>query len=156
MTALTLYLLRHGQATQTTGADTDRTLTEAGRRDVANVIEARAKALCHVQMILASPYRRARETAALAIEKLDFRGELLVCDELRPDGNVTALADFVESLGVSAVLLVTHQPFIGELATTLTGDSRLRAIDTAWLVALQTEALVPGFARLRWIQTPPR
>tara|TARA_R110000787_G_scaffold138268_1_gene251925 strand:- start:5 stop:451 length:447 start_codon:yes stop_codon:yes gene_type:complete len=147
--------MRHGQASQLASTDADRALTETGRRDVVRVVEARSQALGTVQAILASPYRRARETAALAIKTLDFNGQLLVCNELRPDGNIAALVDFLEKLDVSSVLLVTHQPLIGELASTLTGDPRLRAIDTAWLLGLQTEALAPGFARLLWVQTPP-
>lgn len=147
--------MRHGQASQLASTDADRALTETGRRDVVNVVEARSQALGTVQVILASPYRRARETAALAIKTLDFSGQLLVCDELRPDGNIAALVEFIEQLGVSSVLLATHQPLIGEMAAALTGDPQLRAMNTAWLLALQTEALAPGFARLLWVQTPP-
>lgn len=148
--------MRHGMAVNVAGAgaDAERPLTEQGRRQVAAVIDRREAVLGDLEMIITSPYLRTRQTAGIVSERLNFQGELLVCDELTPDSNITVLAGLLNKLNPVAALLVTHQPFIGNVLSALVGDSQLRAIEPAWLVALETEAISPGYADLAWLQMP--
>ncbi len=158
-----LYFMRHGKAANRPGAeliaDAQRPLTDEGRKDVAEVIDKRIASLKGLEIILTSPYLRARETARVVLERLElkgqsFSGEFLVCDELVPESNPGAVTKVLNQLNAESVLLTTHQPLIGNVLSTLVGDPQLQAIDPAWLVALETDTILPGFANLRWLQMP--
>ena len=149
-----LFFLRHGEAEARAANDAERRLTPAGERDVLGVIESRRAELAEIELIVTSPYRRARQTAKIAAQCLGFDRELLITEELEPGGDPQALFRFIDSLNVDSVLLVTHQPFVGKVLSLLSGDAIWLSTGTANLVALQTQALAPGFADVRWAQMP--
>ncbi len=149
-----LFFLRHGEAQARAASDAERQLTPAGEGDVLGVIEARHTELAGIELIVTSPYRRALQTAKIAAQTLGFDRELLVTEQLQPGGEPQALLRFIDSLNVSSILLVTHQPLIGNVLSLLSGDSIWLATGTANLVALQAEALAPGFADVSWAQMP--
>lgn len=146
-------MMRHGQAAMTGGADAERPLTDTGRGEVRGVI-ARRTAELNPQVIACSPYRRARETAAIVTETLAFAGDLLISEQLTPDNSVRAVVKWLAMLDEDALMLVSHQPLIGELASNLTGDARWLAIQPGWLLALEMTAIAPGFAELIWLEAP--
>ena len=159
-----LYFMRHGKAAHIQGADAQRPLTDDGRRDVAAVVDSRIDALSNVGLILTSPYRRARETAEIALERINhcrvgrneqgFQGELLICDELVSESNFTILAKLLNELNADSILLTTHQPLVGQVVSTLVDDPRLQAMEPAWLAAVETDAVAPGFGELLWLERP--
>ncbi|OUS11305.1 phosphohistidine phosphatase SixA [Gammaproteobacteria bacterium 53_120_T64] len=149
-----LFFLRHGEAEAYAASDAERRLTATGEEAVRGVIDARREALAGVELIVTSPYRRARQTAQIAAHCLDFERELLVTEHLQPGGDRQGLFRFIETLQANSILLVTHQPFVGKVLSLLSGDKQWLATGTANLVALQAEALVPGFADVRWAQLP--
>ena len=120
------YLVRHGIAhPDRGGGDFDRSLTEDGisrmRRVVAGlhrVMKVRPAAIC------SSPLRRTLQTAELIREGLDIP-DLMLCDWLAPDGNPGEFGTTLQSVS-DAVILVGHQPGLGELASRmLTGTDDL-------------------------------
>ncbi len=149
-----LFFLRHGEAEAHASSDAERRLTPAGENDVRGVIESRRSELAGLELIVTSPYRRAQQTASIAAQCLGFERQLRVAEQLQPGGDPRSLFDFIAGLNVNSLLLVTHQPFVGKVLSQLSGDNRWLGIGTANLVALQTEALVPGFADVRWAQLP--
>jgi len=149
-----LFLLRHGEAEPRAASDAERHLTGRGEKEVQAVIESRQAELAGVKLIVTSPYRRALQTAKIAAQVLGFSQELLVTEQLEPGGKPRALLDFIDALEVESVLLVTHQPLVGNVLSLLSGDNVWLGTGTANLVALQAEALAPGFADVRWAQTP--
>ena len=84
-----IYLLRHGiaenGAARATGfrAGTDR----RGPGETAPRVEARAAAGVAPDMILSSPYRRAVETAEVAVEVLGFEGKIVRTRALVPEAS---------------------------------------------------------------------
>ena len=68
-----IYILRHGEAEDEGNgvADRDRKLTAKGKRDLKDVLRVARKAEVAPGLILSSPLRRARETAAIASEVLE-------------------------------------------------------------------------------------
>ncbi|KTT42489.1 phosphohistidine phosphatase, partial [Pseudomonas oryzihabitans] len=69
-----LWLLRHGEAEARAPSDELRELTVAGR---AAVLRSAAQLQdADLQLILASPYVRARQTAVLVQQHLAWAGEL--------------------------------------------------------------------------------
>jgi phosphohistidine phosphatase len=140
-----LYVMRHGPAEDRapSGRDFDRKLTEAG----CEVVRRAALALRDRRgpeplRLLASPYRRARETAELVATALigspDFElHEDLGCDAGLPLSLVRALA----REGRDA-LLVGHQPTVEELVRSLVHPARVplhAGFRTATIVTLEHE-----------------
>jgi len=149
-----LFFLRHGEAEIRAASDPERRLTPHGEGDVQGVIESRREELSGIELIVTSPYRRARQTAQIAAQCLGFDRELLITEALEPGGDPQTLFRFIDSLDVDSVLLVTHQPFVGKVLSLLSGDTIWLSTGTANLVALQTQALAPDFADVCWAQVP--
>ncbi len=149
-----LFFLRHGEAEARAASDAERRLTPRGEGDVLGVIESRRAELAGVELIVTSPYRRALQTAKIAAQALDFDQELLVTEQLEPGAEPQALFAFIDALDAKSILLVTHQPLVGNVLSLLSGDNVWQGAGTANLVALQTQAPVPGFADVHWAQIP--
>ena len=116
-----IYLLRHGDAEDGNGDDSARRLTSKGARQARDAGRALAALDVSIDSCLASPKRRASETASLACEALPIEPETAA--ELRGGGfNSLAL-----SAGRGNVLLVGHEPdFSDELARLTGAKAKLR------------------------------
>jgi len=127
-----VLLLRHGIAeTPSSGrVDEERRLTVEGARVLAEVAAGMRALALPVEAIVSSPLRRARETAAIvaAAYHLEDRidAERALAPGAGPDAAIAALAVYREA---TAVLLVGHQPNLGEIASTM-------LVGTAGLVPL--------------------
>ena len=73
---------------------------------------------------------------------------------LTPDGSPRGLVALVEGGEVREVLLVSHQPLVGELLCWLCDDDSLAPMGTAHLVALELTAFARGGAQLLWREWP--
>lgn len=150
-----LYVLRHGEAEPRAPSDAERRLTAHGKAQVRAVAMAAAARLDNLQRVISSPYRRARETAAELLRALDSSAELVIDPALTPESPLRDLDSLVECGGAGEVLLVSHQPLVGELVRWLCDEDRLEPMGTAHLVALELTAFVRGGARLLWRERPP-
>jgi len=110
-----IYLLRHGDAEDGNGDDAGRRLTSKGAGQARNAGRALAALDACIDSCLASPKRRAAETASLACEALGLKPE--VARDLQG-------GDF-DALGLTAgrghVLLVGHEPDFSNEVARLTG-----------------------------------
>jgi len=113
-------LFRHGIAAdheKWDGPDSQRPLTPKG----ADKTRQAAAGLLHMEVtpthLLTSPYVRARETAKLVRDALEFHPEIQVCDELLPTSPPDKLMVLLNSLPQDAcVICVGHEPHLGEAA----------------------------------------
>lgn len=122
-----LYLVRHGIAQEPSlvARDEDRRLTEEGARELAAI----GRGLKHLgvapALILTSPLARAVQTAGILAHELDGDQPARVWNPLAPGHSaeriVDAIAEFDEA---TALMLVGHQPTMGEIASTLVTGSR--------------------------------
>ena len=113
-----LVLLRHGIAEpRQAGRDhPDRALTVAGRQRTRLVMAALVKRGLRLDRLLTSPYRRALQTAELALEA-GLAPTLALDERLEPGGDLaTVLTPFDGAIG-----LVGHEPDLGDLACGLLG-----------------------------------
>ena len=113
-----LVLLRHGIAEpRLAGEDhPDRPLTAAGRQRTQWVMAALVQRGLRLDHLLSSPYRRALQTAELALAAGLAPG-LGVDERLKPGGPLQPLLTaFDGRLG-----LVGHEPDLGDLACALVG-----------------------------------
>src|SRR5436190_408448 len=137
-----IYLMRHGQSPSVAEAgvesDFDRPLSAEGRAEArkaaANLLAQGAKPA----VILASPLLRAQQTAKEAASVLKPAPKVVTYEPLSnqiPGPEVyERLLD--GSIKESELLMIGHQPQLGELAGHLLGDSF--QIKTAGVIALET------------------
>ena len=151
-----VYLVRHGIAhPDRGGGDFDRSLTDDGisrmRRIVAGLrwaMKVRPAAIC------SSPLRRTVQTAELIREGLDIP-DLILCDWLAPDGDPGGFGTTLQSVS-DAVILVGHQPGLGELASRmLTGTDDLACLPfkKGAVACIQLPEL-GSRGQLQWFMTP--
>ncbi|HYI95309.1 MAG TPA: phosphohistidine phosphatase SixA [Bryobacteraceae bacterium] len=111
-----VYLLRHGiaQDDSPTGRDSDRPLTEEGRRKLRDVLKVLSSAGIKPETIVSSPYLRARQTAEIAQELLGYKDELVFTDALTPDSDPEAVWQELRTShsGVKSIILASHEPLM--------------------------------------------
>jgi phosphohistidine phosphatase len=160
---MNLYILRHGLAvergTAGYGKDSDRPLTPKGERKVWKVAEAMETLKLSFDLILSSPYTRARQTAQIVAEAFNARRELELTDALTPNGNARRLIELINAIDPAPqnLLLVGHEPYLSELISLLvTGDADSSVVlKKGGLCLLAVESLKPGrCAALEWLLTP--
>ena len=160
---MNLYILRHGIAVEPGSPgfedDADRPLTPEGERKLRRITEAMGALELGFDLILSSPYVRARQTAEIVAEALKARKRLASSDDLVPGGSAAKLIEHLGQLRPQPddVLLVGHEPYLSELISLLvsgTESSRV-VLKKGGLCKLTTESLKHGrCATLLWLLTP--
>ena len=142
----TFYLVRHAEAERGTSTpDAERQLTPAGRA----AFEALARTLApsvKLVRIVASPYRRARETGAILAAATGAR---LQVDAALAPGRCTGpeVLALARTAG-GGVALVGHNPEMAEAMILAAGGDR--AVPPGTVAAVETG---PD-GRLAWLRTP--
>jgi phosphohistidine phosphatase len=158
-----LYVLRHGIAVEpgTPGyaTDADRPLTPEGERKMRQIVGAMEALGLSFDLILSSPYVRARQTAEIVVEVLKARKKLELSNSLTPDGSTKKLVELLNSIKPSpeSVLVVGHEPFLSGLISLLISGREAFAVvmKKGGFCKLSTESLKPGrCAALEWLLTP--
>lgn len=149
-----VWILRHGQAEPSAINDAERRLTDAGRAEVADMAEQLAGHA--LEAIIASPYRRAQQTAELMREQLGFRRSIITVEWLTPDSDPFAVLDELADRVEGEVLLVSHQPLVGQLLSLLVDGHRQRhyPMPTAALACLEMPLPAVGVAGLISLADP--
>lgn len=150
-----LLVMRHGEAGPG-HPDVERELTGHGQQEVRRMAAwlADRDDLAGLRL-LASPYRRARQSAAALAEALEAEVETLPL--ITPDDPPQAVADWLlEQSPGRPLLLVSHMPLVGALTGLLVeGRSDLGlAFPTAGVAELEAEVWAAGCARLARFMTP--
>lgn len=144
-----LLIMRHGEAGP--GApDAERELTGRGRREAERMAAwlAERDDLAGLRL-LASPYRRARQTAAIVGEALGLEAEAL--SFITPDDPPRAVADWLLAQPQGRpLLLVSHMPLVGALTGLLVEGRADRGLGfpTAAVAELEADVWAAGCARL--------
>lgn len=156
---MTIYLLRHGIAEDqnSSGKDSDRELTEDGRKELKRTLKVAANADVKPALILTSPYVRACDTAALAKKALGTKEDLLETKTLVPDGKPQLVwAEMCDHRKEKSLMLVSHNPLIEQLVCFLLDTPTLRFdFKKGVIVALELENFrgQPDGV-LRWVLSP--
>ena len=137
-------------------SDAERALTQQGRDDVKQVVQSLQAELEGLDLIVTSPYLRARETTEIVQQNLVAKKQISISRKLEPSGGPKDLLEFIDTLNVDTILLVTHQPLVGNILSLLSGDNTWLTTGTANLVGLEMAAPVPGFASVFCSSIPLR
>ena len=154
-----LYLIRHGIAVERSLAFSDDALRPLSLRGTDNMRqEAEGLRALGVSpdVILTSPLVRARQTAEVLVEGLDVREGLVEAEALAPAGGLSTVLELLAAEPARRqVVLVGHEPGIGELAARLVGLRAPMAFKKGAVCRVDLDVVPPtGPGSLRWFATP--
>lgn len=158
--SLVIYIMRHGIAEDSTpsGDDADRRLTPEGRRKVVEVARGLKAIEVKPTAIFSSPLPRALETATLTASVLDADLDVETLLTLGPGYEAKATMNSLPAQKGESVMLVGHQPHLGELASCLlTGSQSLvpLAFKKGGVAAIEVASLPPRApGALLWYMNP--
>ena len=149
-----LYLMRHGAALSA-AEDPERPLSPAGVAQVQVAAAALRRLGIAPDFIAASPKRRARQTAALVAEAVNFPySDIVVTSHLEPEVDPIKVLAWLEEEGDGrTMLLAGHLPLLPHLAALLAGSGTRLQLETAGLCGISLDDLVPGGGELRCLLT---
>ena len=160
---MNLFILRHGLAGEPGDpaykSDSERPLTPKGRRKLRDVTDAMNALELAFELILSSPYARAKQTAEIVAEAFGAEKKLELSDSLTPSGSTRELIELLKrrTPPLKSVLLVGHEPYLSGLISLLvSGSSGFHvALKKAGLCRLEVESLRQGrCAELVWLLSP--
>jgi len=154
-----LYLIRHAIADEpgdTWPDDTKRPLTAEGISRMRKAARGLVRLGVHLDVVLASPLVRARQTAEIVAAAFDQRPPVVTATSLAPAGDYTDLLDDLQKHAKRThIALVGHEPGIGELAARLAGSRRRFEFKKGSVCRIDVESIPPGRpGSLRWFVTP--
>jgi phosphohistidine phosphatase len=154
-----LYIFRHGIAEDAGPgmADSDRALTEEGKRKTADVVRTARRAGTEPSLIISSPYKRAVETARIAMDGFRYRGELIQTQALVPHGSPEDVWNELKDYRAEpSILLAGHEPLLSHLVAHLLSSPALRIeMKKACMVRIDFSSLGNApHGTLRWMIHP--
>lgn len=151
-----VFVLRHGQAEAQLTTDEARNLTAKGRADVAASVNSSLSDLKRIQEIWASPLVRAQQTAYIARDILAAQGiqvQIKTTDLITPESDPTGLFDALQATTINSVLLVSHQPFVGDFIDLFCGSPRgAHPMNTSSLALIECDIAARACGELRWLR----
>lgn len=160
---MNIFILRHGIAVErgTKGFEKDsvRPLTPKGKRQLRKSAAAMRQMKLRFDLILSSPYERAKRTAEIIAEELKLKKRLKFSDLLKYENEPVELVGHLTILKPAPknLLLVGHEPYLSRLISWLTSGNEEMAMDLkkGGLCKLEVEKLtVKKCAQLAWLLTP--
>jgi phosphohistidine phosphatase len=152
-----IYLMQHGQAFSEE-ADPERSLTPEGEDQIV----ASAKALQNIgislDLVVASPKKRARQTAEIVARRLDYPvDDIKVTETLQPTAPAPDAIAFLRAYeDKTRVLLAGHLPSLGEIASDLLSEGSKVAIHFSMggVCRIDVDLLERGSGELKWVIAP--
>jgi phosphohistidine phosphatase len=128
---MNIYFLRHAEALPEDAvniqSDAERPLAEEGKQQVARVAGLISRRGLTFDLVLTSPLTRTRETAEGLLTQLGRSpAEAIDMNHLEPGGSTKKLMKHLRSLEALNVLLVGHNPDLGEHIAYLIGSRKAR------------------------------
>src|SRR4051812_9901081 len=121
---MNIHLLRHGVAAAKDDpsfvSDSERPLTGKGIKRMRKAVRGIGRLDIEFDVILTSPLIRARQTAEIVADALGFDSAIEEIGELAPDSTSDRLLSVLSRFnGQENILLVGHEPFLGQFAGVL-------------------------------------
>lgn len=113
------YIARHGEAVAVGApgvySDFDRHLSPAGVAKLQKQAQGLQRMGAQWQKVLSSPLLRARQTAEILNQPIQAALEMTEALGDRP--SIQTLVSTLQQIQETQILLVTHQPFVGQLTS---------------------------------------
>ncbi|MGI8965389.1 MAG: phosphohistidine phosphatase SixA [Limisphaerales bacterium] len=160
-TGMNLYILRHalaGERSSRYPEDTKRPITKKGKKETRAAAKGMRKLDLKFDLILSSPFTRAKQTAEVVAEVFKFK-ELRYSKHLASEANPQSLISELNKSYSSRknILLVGHEPYLSQLISVLTSGDKKLSLDfkKSGLCKLTVDKLRFGrCADLQWLLTP--
>jgi phosphohistidine phosphatase len=125
---MNLYIIRHAiavdEGTSDYDSDSERPLTDKGRKKMRQIAKGLRALGVEFDLILSSPYVRARETAEILADVFKMKKKIAFSDNLIPIAEPNLLiAEVNESHSVDSLALIGHEPHLSSLVGLLTAES---------------------------------
>ncbi|MBI5953499.1 MAG: phosphohistidine phosphatase SixA [Chloroflexi bacterium] len=121
---MNLYLIRHAIAVEEYEDDSQRPLTDKGKKKMRQIAKGLRALGVEFDLILSSPYVRAVETAEILADVLKVKKDVQFSENLVPSGGPEALiAELNEKYKADSIALVGHEPFLSALIGLLVADN---------------------------------
>jgi phosphohistidine phosphatase len=158
---MNLYIVRHAIAVEegTPGyeEDSQRPLTDDGRKKMKKIVKGLRQLDVNLDLILTSPYVRARDTAEILASGFKMKAKMLFTDNLIPEGNFDKLIDEILEKNVDSLALVGHEPMLSSFIGFLMNgspDSKI-TLKKGGVCLLRADNLrQERRAVLQWLLTP--
>jgi phosphohistidine phosphatase len=160
---MNIFILRHGIAVErgTKGFEknSERPLTSKGKRQLKKSTAAMKKMKLRFDLILSSPYERAKKTAEIVANGLKLKKRMKFSDLLKYESDpVELISQLIALKPVSKdLLLVGHEPYLTHFISLLVSGNEDMAMDLkkGGLCKLEAEKIHPGkCAHIEWLLTP--
>jgi phosphohistidine phosphatase len=125
---MNIYIIRHAIAvdrgTPEYEDDSQRPLTDKGKKKMRQIARGLLALGVDFDLILSSPYVRAKETAEILAEVLKTKTAVAFSENLIPMGDPDLLiAEMNEKYNVNSIALVGHEPHLSALISLLVSDN---------------------------------
>jgi len=121
---MNLYLIRHAIAVEEYEDDSQRPLTDKGKKKMRSIAKGLRALGVEFDLILSSPYVRAKETAEILADVFKMKKEVQFSENLVPSGDPGLLvAEMNEKYTAGSIALVGHEPFLTALIGALVSDN---------------------------------
>jgi len=152
-----LTVVRHGIAISRDAPDcppdADRFLTEIGVERTRLAMEGLKRVGVAPDVVLASPYARARQTAAIAAAVLGFDpARILVTEALLSGAAPSKLFEELATATAGSVMCFGHAPHVDHLVAHAVGAPEpFTAMKKAGAAQLEIDPAYPGRGQLVWL-----
>lgn len=158
---MVIYFFRHGIAAAKDDPafpdDVSRPLTSEGVKKTREAADGLKKLGIPIEALLTSPWVRAMETAEILADTLDVRDRLEEMDELAGDRTADeAIAALGRRRHRESIMIVGHQPLLGEIAAKLLTHSTGMQMDLkkSGVCVIDVERIPPKSpGTLLWMMT---
>jgi phosphohistidine phosphatase len=161
---MNLYLMRHADAgvpRENPVLDAKRGLVKEGKQQCMLMAGVLAALKVQVDVIIASPLKRARQSAQFVATEIGFESPIITSPALAPDGDCAAIQQLIaEYSSREGVLLVGHNPNLHRfIAKTLSGTNGHQTPQGLGSIRLRKGAiaridLAKRPAQLQWLIDP--
>lgn len=156
-----LYIVRHGIAIDRedpkSPPEAERFLTEEGIERTRQVAKGIAALGVHADLLISSPYVRAKQTAVLFAKALEYSEQKIrQTDNLLPGAEAGALLrELAREKNVSVVFCFGHAPHVDELLAASIGATRqVTSMKKAGVAFVELKRVSPPNGQLVWLLTP--
>ncbi len=159
---MNLYIVRHAIAvdreTSSDEDDSQRPLTDTGSKKMQKIAKGLRQLNVDFDVILSSPYVRARDTAEILANEFKLKDKLAFSENLVPPGDFDQLIiEINEKYNVNSLALVGHEPMLSEFISYLAigGTGLAVTMKKGGICCLTSDDLAQERrATIEWLLTP--
>ena len=155
-----LYILRHGEAGFSSGSDQDRVLTAKGIAEIQFLGAYLKQQYFNPRVTLVSPYERTQQTFRHLNNHASLDQTSLIAEQLTPDSSTKQVIALLKEHQLhESILLISHQPLVSCLISSLVTASKNQAVQFSMMpgsfAALTLHEIAQGCAECNFIKHPP-